>query len=237
VTVARSELRNSINVVESLIHDIFLMMNIAAPSCWDFYRASLVGGDRLVDISLSNFYFDAAIQFSLDGGWPPSRVLELDRVISWFDTIRQGASQVPQNRMEKVLFALLHISKTDTTPLVVIWLFYAFESLLQTRVGENVSMIVRRLCLLLEANQQQSELLRKRIRMLYDIRSAIVHGGFEVAHPMHNEVLDKRVEASFERLLDATIYGYAVLLASIQTMIERNWRFPCFEEVLRGDVV
>jgi Apea-like HEPN len=236
VTVSGKDSQGSMNVIESSIHDIFLMMSIAAPGCCDFYRAYLVGGRRPVHISLSNVHFDAALQFCLDNGWPTPRVLDLEKVMSWFETIRQGASQVPQNPMEKVLFALLHISKIDTSPLIAIWLFYAFESLLQTRVGENFSTIVRRLCLLLETNREQSELLRKRIRTLYDIRSAIVHGGFEVAHPMHNEVLDKRVEVSFDKLFGATNFGYAVLLASIQIMIERSWRFPYFDEVLRGDM-
>src|SRR5262249_14421214 len=168
---------DSSSIVASAIHDIFLIMNIAAPGCCDFYKASLVGARFEQDVSLANVHFEAALQLYLDNGWPTSRVLELDRVISWFETIRQGPSQIPQNPMERVLFALLHISKIETSPMTVIWLFYAFESLLQTRVGENFSSIVRRLCLLLEATKQQSELLKKNMRALYDIRSAIVHGG------------------------------------------------------------
>ena len=135
------------------------------------------------------------------------------------------------------MFALLHISKIETSPMTVIWLFYAFESLLQTRVGENFSSIVRRLCLLLEATKQQSELLKKNMRALYDIRSAIVHGGFEVTHPMHDDILDKRVDDTFGRILQATDYGYAVLLASIQKPIENGWRFPRFDEVVRDEAV
>src|SRR5262249_61251094 len=96
--------------------------------------------------------------------------------------VRSAKAESPKPAIVRgaLLFALLHISKIETSPMTVIWLFYAFESLLQTRVGENFSSIVRRLCLLLEATKQQSELLKKNMRALYDIRSAIVHGGFEV---------------------------------------------------------
>jgi len=118
--------------------------------------------------------------------------------------------------------------------MIVIWLFYAFESLLQTKAGENFSSIVRRLCLLLKTNKQQSELLKKKMRTLYDIRSAIVHGGFEVTHPMHNELLDERVDDTFGKLLDATDYGHAILLASIQKTIENGWTFPRIEEMIEG---
>jgi hypothetical protein len=139
--------------------------------------------------------------------------------------------------MERVLFALLHMSKISQSPMTVIWLFYAFESLLQTRAGENFSSIVRRLCLLLEANKQQSELLKRKMRALYDIRSAIVHGGFEVAHPMHNEALDRRVDNAYGKLVASTDYGHAILLACVQKTIENGWRFPRFDETIIGEAV
>ena len=38
-------------------------------------------------------------------------------------------------------------------------------------------------------------------------RSLIVHGGFEIAHPMHNEFLDKRVQENYERISEVTDYA------------------------------
>ena len=98
-------------------------------------------------------------------------------------------------------------------------------------------MIVKRLALLLDADSQQAEVIRRRMRALYDIRSAIVHGGFEVIHPMNNELLDRRADHSFISLLSALDHGYAILLACIQSMIERKWRLARFEEFVRGEVL
>jgi Apea-like HEPN len=237
VTATSGDGRGLSGIIQSTIHDIFLVMNIAAPGCCDFYRASLIGERFEPDVSLSNVNFESALLVYLDSGWPTLRILKLQDAISWFDAVRQGTSQIPQNPMEQVLFALLHMSKIDISPMMVIWLFYAFESLLQTRVGENFSSIVRRLCLLLETNTQQSELLKKKMRALYDIRSAIVHGGFEVTHPMHNEVLDKRVNDAFGKLVECTNYGHAILLSCLQKTIEKGWRFPRFDETVRGELV
>jgi hypothetical protein len=237
VTSTGKDSRRSINVAENVAHDIFLIMNIAAPGSCDFNRASLTGAPYEVELSLSNFYFEAALQLHLDDKWPPSRVMDLKKVIIWFDAVRDGPSQVPRNRMEKVLFALLHISKIEVSPMVVIWIFYAFESLLETRVGENFSVIVSRLSLLLEASKEQSDLLRKKMRKLYEIRSAIVHGGFDVIHTMHDETLDGRVQDSFNRLIEATEFGYAILLVSLQKIIENGWRFPRFGETIGGDIL
>jgi len=108
---------DSSSIVASAIHDIFLIMNIAAPGCCDFYKASLVGARFEQDVSLANVHFEAALQLYLDNGWPTSRVLELDRVISWFETIRQGPSQIPQNPMERVLGTSKNSSRQVATNL------------------------------------------------------------------------------------------------------------------------
>jgi hypothetical protein len=182
ITTGRPGRLQTRSIVEGFLHDIFLIMNIASPSCCDFYRAFLFGEQYEPDISLSNVHFESALYIQLRHGWPVLQTLDLNKVISWFEKVRQGPSQIPNNPAERVLFALLHMAKINISPMMVIWQFYALESFLQTRVGENFSSIVRRLCLLLGTNTQQSNLLKKQLRSLYDIRSAIVHGGFEVIH-------------------------------------------------------
>jgi hypothetical protein len=223
------------SIAQNVIHDLFLIMNLAGPGCFDLYGASLLGvGRHNTDISLSNYHFEAALLVQASDKWPTSRILELSKVIAWYDSVRTNASQIPENQMEKVLFALLHISNTDTSPMVVIWLFYAFESMLQTRVGENFSAIVNRIGLLLNADEEQARLIRKKMRALYDVRSAIVHGGFEVIHPMHDGSLDKRADDDFGDLLQALNYGYALLLASVQAI---GWRLPIFDERISGHAI
>ena len=222
------------SVVEGILHDIFLIMNISAPGCCDFYRATLHGPNYSQDISISNVQFESALLPHLDRGWPVSKVLDLEVVISWFRSVRSGTSQVPQNPMERVLFALLHMARMEISPMIVIWIFYAMESLLQTHAGENFAAIVRRLSLLVECDEKQTTSIRKGMRKLYDIRNSIVHGGFQVAHPAHNEILDKRVEENFSNILKAEEFGLAILLNSIQKTIEKNWKFPKFDEGLAG---
>jgi hypothetical protein len=223
------------SIVESSVHDTFLMMNIACPGSCNFYRASILGFKSIFEVSLSHMHFESARIILQNEGWSREWALPLDQVILWFSKVRSNASQVPQNPMERVLFALLHIAKIDMSPMIVIWLFFAFESLFQTRIGENFSSLVKRLSLLLGSNQQEASLLKKRMRELYDLRSAIVHGGFEVAHPMHAESLDDRLTSNFTKLNDIADFGFAVLLCCIQRTIERGWRFPIFQEGIIGE--
>ncbi len=220
-------------------YDIFLMLNIAAPSCCDFQGAKIYSPKdnrprERTNLSLSNFLFETALLVFLDDGWPPIRAIEIDKVRTWYDSVRSNTSQVPHNPMERVVFALFHMAELGLSPITVVWQFYAFESLLQTRVGENFGQLVNRLAMLLDADDKKFAALKRKLRALYDIRSAIVHGGFEVVHPMHNEIMDEAVDRSYEKTASLIDFGHAVLLAAIQRTIVAGWRYPIFEERLTG---
>jgi hypothetical protein len=237
IAVATTDDRCAGSLVENLVYDAFLILNLAGPGSCDFYTARLLGAKFENEIGLSNFNFEVALETHFSQGWPAVSVLDLGTVISWYRSVRPYPTQVPGNPMERVLFALLHMAKIELSPVTVIWQFYALESLLQTKVGENFGAIVSRLCLLLEANAAQAKLVRQRMRDLYAIRSAVVHGGFEVIHPTHDEWLDGRLDDSYGRLMNAADWGHAFLIAAVQKVINKGWRFPLFSETMTGDIV
>lgn len=225
------------NAIESYLYDFFAILNVSAPGCCDFHRGQLVGGSFERDIPLSGFYFDIAVLGTLEKDWQQIRTLPLSQTVRWYDSVRSGIRQIPQNPMERAIFALLHISKLDTDPMIVIWLFYAFESLFQTKAGENFSSLVQRITLLFNLSDAQSKTVRREFRELYNTRSAIVHGGFEIAHPMGNEVLDKAIDDNYLRISEPAEFGMALLLAAIQETIVRRWRYPVFSEWLDGQEI
>jgi hypothetical protein len=226
---------------ESFIYDFFLMMNISAPGSCNFSQATLQSDEKRSPRSsigkflLSEIYFDFAFFLARADGWPTLTVLPLDTVVRWYSSIRSGVTQIPMNRMEKVLFAMFHIAAyTEPSPAEVIWVFNAMETLFDTKVGENFRVLVERINLLLSPKPKQYKLLRTKLRELYNLRSAFVHGGLEVAHPMHNEVLDRRVNARVRNQMGAAGFGFEVLLASLQIVINNGWREPIFTEKLAG---
>ncbi|MDJ0514105.1 MAG: HEPN domain-containing protein [Methyloceanibacter sp.] len=224
-------------ILENLLHDVFLAMNISQPGSCDFYGARITNTEYPTDVSLSNTNFDSSLDVSLHHGWPRISTLELTDVARWYRSVHSDLAQIPNNPMERALFAVLHMAKIDATAVSVVWLFYAFESLLQTKPGENFATMVARICLLLDANASQASLVKKQMRSLYNTRSAIVHGGYEVIHPMHNEILDDRVDDVYGRLVELTRWGQAFLLACIQRTIQNGWLFPRFSEVLDGEPI
>ena len=74
--------------------------------------------------------------------------------------------------------------------------------------------------------------LKKSLRELYDPRSAIVHGGLEVTHPMLDDGLDKSVGQAVERYLGATIPGATLVVATLQELVARRWPSPRFTELI-----
>jgi hypothetical protein len=222
---------------ESFLYDMFLMLNLAAPGCCSLGSAVLQERQARPtwaghSLSLSEYSFDLAFLGGYEGKWPAPKKLDLEKVHTWYRSVRSGLNQMPENRAQKVLFALMHIAKSDLSLATVIWLFYALETLYDTQPGENRRALTHRIGLVLSPDDKQRAYLKRELRDLYDIRSGFAHGGREVAHPMNNEAVDERVSDEYRKLMDASEFGFAVVLTSIQSLIERGLPDFTFQEAL-----
>jgi hypothetical protein len=222
---------------ESFLYDMFLILNLAAPGCCSFWKAML--RERQAHptwaehaLSLSEYPFDLAYLGSYERKWPAPKMLGLEKVLTWYRSVRSGINQIPENRSQKVLFALMHFAKIDLSLNSIIWLFYALETLYDTQPGENRRALASRLGLVLSPDDKQRSYLKRELRDLYDIRSGFAHGGREVAHPMNNEAIDKRVSDEYRKLMEASEFGFSLVLTSIQSLIERGLPDFSFHETL-----
>ena len=227
------------NYAEFFLYYFFLILNLASPGSCNFYGARICSdADRAATrLSLSDFYFEIALLRGREGQWPYPLELQLDAVCDWYFACRRTASQVPHNTIEMVLFAFLHISKSDDLPTVVIWIFYALEILLDTKVGENKRALQTRIIRILKPDLEQEKIFKKKFQKLYDIRSSIVHGGLDVIHPMHNETLDHEVEKKYAVLSEAREFVFSILLCCLQTVIANGWHSLRFTEVFTGETL
>lgn len=223
------------SISEYFLYDLFLILNIASPASFQGYGSfvkRLRQNDFVSRLNISNHLFEMALLQNEDGVWPSVYHLPLERVICWLKAIKPNIMMVAKSRMEKVLFALMQICSANTNPEAIIWLFYAFESLFDTKIGENFNSIVGRIALLLNAGPKELKVLKKEMRSLYDLRSAFVHGGLEIAHPMEEDFLDKTVEPNRVRLMNAIEYGFLLLLASLQKLVSEQIVEPNFREII-----
>lgn len=224
------------SVAAVVIHDCFLAANLAAPGSFDLYRAKVTSHYFAPELSMSNVFFEQSL-YAKNAFPTKAEFLELDLVVQWLRSVRTASTLTPHNPTEKALVALLHLSSQELSPTTIIWLFYAFESLLQTKTGENRSMLVRRIAQLLDLEAEAVILLRRQLNSLYDLRSSIVHGGLELIHPVHNEILDPRTDEKFQQLLSSADFGCTILVLCLQRLIMRGWRWPQFTEAMTGESI
>lgn len=207
--------------LELYIYEFFFVANMAVPGVAQFYTLSFQPSqdNEPVNPRLSSYVFDHNWMRSLEGQWPPLRQLPFAEVVRWYDKLNIGIKQQADTGIERAIFAIYHLSRMDIEIESVVWIFHALEALLATRVGENISGLVRRVALLLEASPRQAKALNKKIRQLYDMRSALVHGGYPVAHPLRDEILDRRLDDGFMKIIHNTEDGFGLLIAIMQRMI------------------
>jgi hypothetical protein len=241
-TADSGEFKHIHSVVSSFLHDVFIVMNLSSPGCCDFFRARLMptsdkSANRYTEeISLSSYHFECSALFEPDGKWPSAKAIPLSKSADWYFSIRNGISQVAKTRMEKILFALMRLSKDELSPNVIVWIFYALEQLLSTRVGENRSALETRLGLLLGTTEKTAALLKRSLKELYDYRSSMVHGGLEIIHVMQHDTVGDLVEKPYQKLMELSELGFSLLLVSLQTLIDKGWRSVNFKEILESEL-
>ena len=215
--------------IENALYDLFVIINLALPSAanFNFIHREQIGLAAPEELSLSAYYLDDFFSRTLT--WPTLESLDIDLVDRWYKLIRNGVGQVPETPVERAIFALWHICRSSGRPEDIIWIFYGFESLFQTRAGENFSTLLDRICLLLEPNDEQVKLLRKKLRAMYDHRSSFVHGGLQVIHPLHSDVIDPRVRTKYGDIVDLSVFGTRLLVACLQRYVSENWYVVAFK--------
>jgi len=206
--------------VEVFLHEVFLIANFTAPGSAEFWKLSFFGGEYERDIRLSAFSFDVGWTSHLNGDWPEVRALPYERVLRWFAAVDMGCRQRPRSGVESALYVLLHMAKGGDAYIdSIVWLFHGFETLVSTKVGENFAGLVRRLSLVLDLDVSKQEMLRKKLRELYNLRSAFVHGGYPIPHPLQNSVIDNSLAEHINKVFDLWCFGTFLLISTLQALI------------------
>jgi hypothetical protein len=220
------------SLVEYFLNDFFLIMNLSHPSSCDLWGAKIGKSRRFPrELRLSNYRFDS-IFFDRANHWPGIRSVPLKATLDWFCAIRSDMTLVPQNRMEMALFAIAHICKEDLSVVSIVWIFYALETIFDTKPGENFRIPHSRISILLNANPREQKRLKYNLRDLYDMRSGLVHGGLQVIHPLHNEAIDPHVDKIYDKTISVVEFGFRIIIACLQVIIERQIHDLSFEEIM-----
>ena len=215
--------------LEMFIHEVFLIANLSVPGSVSF-RGSVDQGRFSSEITLDGSVFELAWMHALDGRWPANEALSRQDVLGWFKSLNLSCKQLPESGIEKALYALLHIAKNDQQIESIVWIFHGLEGLVSSNPGGNFSAMIRRLSAILDLKSSQQKILKKRLTEMYQMRSAFVHGGYAVPHPLCNEVVDKRLDDQLGKLYGLITFGVALLVATLQVLIKKQIVKLQFEE-------
>ncbi|WP_248766082.1 hypothetical protein [Pseudomonas protegens] len=222
--------------VERFLYDVFLVMNFSRPGVCDFMNIRIDAGlGTFTKLNLSGGCFESSFHKRLKNIPLSPTILPLDSVANWYRALDLGVSQKAETGVEKALFSVLHIcGGNDADVTWVVWVFHALEAIYGTRVGEGFTNLVDRISQLLKLDPRDKNFLKRNMREMYDCRSSFVHGGYKVQHPMRNEVMDDRLNADYNKLLDIMQFGFDLVVLSLQTLITNDWYGIKIEERLSG---
>lgn len=222
--------------LEAYIYEIFAIINLSLPGAAEFNSLTIQDKKSKTSITpkLFAYNFDFSLVKTHQGGWPSLRRIPLHKVLHWFSALQIGVKQKADTGTERAIFVLYHLCKLDGGIESIIWIFHGLEALFGTRIGENISGLVRRISSLLGCDAKQKANLNKRLRELYDLRSSFVHGNYGIHHPMSSEVVDRRLDDDVTKIYLAGDFGFAILVASLQAMIDADIAELTYEERLLG---
>lgn len=205
--------------LEHYCYEVFIVMNLARPGICDFFNLSY----NKSKIKLSSYNFQYAWELSFRGNIPKLKEIPLEKVIKWYRGINVGFKQKASKPIEKALFSLMHFCSEDGEINNIMWIFHALETLFSTRVGEGFSNLIDRISFLLALNPKDKSILKKHFRRLYDLRNSLIHGGYEIYHPMRYDSIDRSLEDQFSEMYDNLQFGVSIIIACLQTMITNSW--------------
>jgi hypothetical protein len=222
--------------LELFLNDFFMVFNLAVPGACNFYNTEIISSKPYyrTRINLDSYVIELAIKYSKALGWPIIKDIDMGLVCNWLQALKIETNQVAQSRIERVLFAFLHAIHGDVGIANIIWLSNALESFYDTPSMEIVKHLRNRAFKWLSLPENNKKAVKKEFDKFYNIRSAYVHGTLEILHPLNNEVIDKAVNTQMGKIYDAHQFGLAVLIASIQSLIEKNYHELLFDEVIQG---
>jgi hypothetical protein len=221
--------------IEYFLYEVFLVSNLACPGAANFFSVTIEQESSLQqrEPHLSSYFFDEWLVGTIcDGAHPAAKRFTATDSSRWFAKIIPGVTQKAETPTQRALYAVYRLCTDESEESTVLWLFNGLESLLSTRVGENFSGLVRRVGLVLKLEPKQLAFATKQLRKLYDIRSSIVHGGLDTAHPMESEIIDPRLNEQHDKFIEPCKFVFSLLAALLQKMIQENRYNFEFEERL-----
>jgi hypothetical protein len=217
---------------EKRMYDIIWLANLARPGSLELANGIISSGDGWHHMyhRLGAFSLREAIKHATSSHWPPIQELPFRKAWDWGESMEGFADGFSDSAITRALTALTHIMDADhNDPQIrLFWAMVGIEAL-YSRGRESVMEQLREKSRLLLGVGDTS---RRDFTRMYDFRSEFVHGrrDFEALLVLG----DARPEVGrfAADLINATQLAIAILVATLQEVIRREWTGLHFEYIV-----
>ena len=237
VSGSKTTMNHSHHLVKQYLYTVFLAANLSAPGCAEFWDVTIFreSNNHHDTLFLSSEPLAAAWSSALEAGWPPLSALPLSRSVRWFQSHQIGLRQIASYPIERALYALLYACHGNPPgPTEIIWLTHALEALTNSPVERIAKLLQDRLFLLLGKPEHNKKAVHRRLSDFYNLRSRIVHGDFNIAHPARNDLLERAVIDQYNDFFRHEDFAFSVILSLFQELIRNDWKGVEFSESVSG---
>lgn len=201
------------------------MANIAHVGSIELLHSVVVQDNQKTNYSvipeMDGYALQRATEAAVRMGWPQLHVLEIQTVWNWATNHRQmleGFDGTPMGRALNA-FSRLFDRKIADEPMQLLWALVGLEALYVTGKTELLQQVREKSQVLLG----QQEEYKKKISQMYNFRSRFVHGDLDFPGICLFGEAREAVAKYDKELYDAIAVAVAVLAATIQEVIRRNW--------------
>lgn len=206
--------------------------NIARPGCFNVMSVvtRCSNGSCEKEAGIQN-NLGGAVDYSQKTGWPPLTPVPFGSVYVWITQnllhLRHG--DTPISRAFNAYTWLFGKAGSDF-PFGLVSALIGIEALFATTTSGLGDQVRRRAQLLL-GNRTT---FKKDLDKMYSARSAFLHGGTLLPPNSYSWEPPKPTEVKLEKISDAEDIAAAVLLSSLQRLVEKGWTALEFSENLIG---
>lgn len=208
--------------LHKLLCDLALVANIANPGGFSFEHAETFIDTQhyMKEDGAHHMIWDAA-RDALRLGWPKLKTLPVSDVWRWAQGIPGFTHAAPTTRLGRAISAfsyLLNPNWSDENHLALVWALMGLEALYsRDSVGLKTQLLEKT-----EALLGPREENKKLFGWMYDFRSRLIHGDYNV--PFRHHVYDDRsTRDKFETdLMRSEAMAIATLVATLQYMAEHT---------------
>jgi hypothetical protein len=166
-----------------------------------------------------------------DIGWPEVKTVSIKKVWDWLTKLKgleRGIGEGPAGRAVAALSYLEGEDNFRDSDLDIVWALLGLEALYCSGKSGVMNQLLEKSQVLLGAIQNHKRILRD----MYDLRSRVLHGNVDI--PLRYSHYDGVSEFQKFHLgtYKAALLAHAMLVASIQKLVERNWTHLSFKYIL-----